>query len=282
MELMHALFTLSSAVTLKGIDGSALSPASLPHSLLLLPQATAKGALKAVPVAVSGAFHTELMQPARDALTEARAKSAPGTGIEAAAWAAFPAHADWSMAAGLLRRVGSRNLGCHASCPHPTLLSNSKLLSLPLPPLPHPSPQVLASVTINEPRIPIYSNVTAQPFKDAAEIAALLPRQLVEAVQWEGTIRALLAAGEGGAGGEGAKGEGRGGFTARAAWAVQGEVRVSVHNLVTPCVGWWCCRCAVQFPYLLAACPTSSPAAHLRCLHPDPPTFPPISPPPFP
>lgn len=34
-------------------------------------QATAKGALKAVPVAVSGAFHTELMQPARDALTEA-------------------------------------------------------------------------------------------------------------------------------------------------------------------------------------------------------------------
>ncbi|KAI7846366.1 hypothetical protein COHA_000078 [Chlorella ohadii] len=88
-------------------------------------QATAKGALKAVPVAVSGAFHTELMQPARDALTE-----------------------------------------------------------------------VLASVTINEPRIPIYSNVTAQPFKDAAEIAALLPRQLVEAVQWEGTIRALLAAGK--------------------------------------------------------------------------------------
>lgn len=51
-------------------------------------------------------------------------------------------------------------------------------------------------MTIHEPRIPIYSNVTAQPFKDAAEIAALLPRQLVEAVQWEGTIRALLGAGE--------------------------------------------------------------------------------------
>ena len=56
-------------------------------------------------------------------------------------------------------------------------------------------PQVLVSVTIREPRIPIYSNVTAQPFKDAAEVAALLPRQLVEPVQWEGTIRALLAAG---------------------------------------------------------------------------------------
>lgn len=33
-------------------------------------QATAKGALKAVPLAVSGAFHTPLMQPARDALTQ--------------------------------------------------------------------------------------------------------------------------------------------------------------------------------------------------------------------
>lgn len=33
-------------------------------------QATAKGALKAVQVAVSGAFHTPLMQPAREALTQ--------------------------------------------------------------------------------------------------------------------------------------------------------------------------------------------------------------------
>lgn len=34
-------------------------------------QATAKGALKAVPLAVSGAFHTPLMQPAREALEQA-------------------------------------------------------------------------------------------------------------------------------------------------------------------------------------------------------------------
>ncbi|EFN56454.1 hypothetical protein CHLNCDRAFT_22513 [Chlorella variabilis] len=88
-------------------------------------QATAKGALKAVPVAVSGAFHTPLMQPARDALT-----------------------------------------------------------------------QVLSSVSIREPRIPIYSNVTGEPFQGAADIAALLPRQLVEPVQWEGTIRKLVAAGK--------------------------------------------------------------------------------------
>jgi [acyl-carrier-protein] S-malonyltransferase len=88
-------------------------------------QATAKGALKAVAVAVSGAFHTSLMQPAREALEA-----------------------------------------------------------------------VLASVTISEPRIPIYSNVTGEPFRGAADIQAMLPRQLVEAVQWEGTVRKLVAAGE--------------------------------------------------------------------------------------
>ena len=32
--------------------------------------ATAAGAIKAVPLAVSGAFHTSLMQPAREALVE--------------------------------------------------------------------------------------------------------------------------------------------------------------------------------------------------------------------
>ena len=88
-------------------------------------QATAKGALKAVAVAVSGAFHTSLMQPAREALEA-----------------------------------------------------------------------VLASVAISEPRIPIYSNVTGEPFQGGAHIQAMLPRQLVEAVQWEGTVRKLVAAGE--------------------------------------------------------------------------------------
>lgn len=53
--------------------------------------------------------------------------------------------------------------------------------------------KVLAEVQFEEPRIPVYSNVTAQPFKDAAEIAALLPRQLVEPVQWEQAMKALVA-----------------------------------------------------------------------------------------
>ena len=87
--------------------------------------ATAKGALKAVSVAVSGAFHTELMAPAREKLTAA-----------------------------------------------------------------------LDGVTINNPVVPVYSNVTGEPFRDAKHIRELLPRQLVEPVRWEGTLRALVAAGK--------------------------------------------------------------------------------------
>lgn len=87
--------------------------------------ATARGALKAVPVAVSGAFHTQLMAPARDALT-----------------------------------------------------------------------QVLDSITINDPVITVYSNVTGEPFKDAEHIRQLLPRQLVEPVRWEFCLKALVASGK--------------------------------------------------------------------------------------
>ena len=87
--------------------------------------ATAKGALKAVSVAVSGAFHTELMAPARDALTTA-----------------------------------------------------------------------LSGVTIKDPVIPVYSNVTGEAFRDAAHIKEMLPRQLVEPVRWEMSVKAMVAAGK--------------------------------------------------------------------------------------
>lgn len=87
--------------------------------------ATQKGALKAVPVAVSGAFHTSLMAPARDALVAA-----------------------------------------------------------------------LEKVTFNDPIIPVYSNVTGTTFKDAQEIKELLPRQLVEPVKWEPTLKAMISAGK--------------------------------------------------------------------------------------
>lgn len=87
--------------------------------------ATKKGALKAVPVAVSGAFHTSLMSPARDALISA-----------------------------------------------------------------------LEKITISDPLVPVYSNVTGEPFKDAQEIRDLLPRQLVEPVKWEPTLKAIIASGK--------------------------------------------------------------------------------------
>ncbi len=87
--------------------------------------ATARGALKAVPVAVSGAFHTPLMAPARAALAAA-----------------------------------------------------------------------LDAVEVRDPAIPVYSNVTGEPFRDAAHVRELLPRQLCEPVRWEPTLRALVAAGK--------------------------------------------------------------------------------------
>lgn len=55
---------------------------------------------------------------------------------------------------------------------------------------------MLAEVTINEPRIPVYSNVTAQPFTSAAEIPGMLGRQLCEPVLWEQTMKNLIAEGK--------------------------------------------------------------------------------------
>lgn len=52
--------------------------------------------------------------------------------------------------------------------------------------------QVLASVSFQEPRIPVYSNVTGTPFGAVADIPAMLARQLVEPVLWENTITALV------------------------------------------------------------------------------------------
>ena len=44
--------------------------------------------------------------------------------------------------------------------------------------------KALAGVSLNKPRIPVYSNVTAGPFpEDEAEIKKLLMRQLTEPVQ---------------------------------------------------------------------------------------------------
>jgi [acyl-carrier-protein] S-malonyltransferase len=53
----------------------------------------------------------------------------------------------------------------------------------------------LAGVELLPPRVPVWSNVDAQPHTDAEEIRSLLVRQVVQPVLWEQTLRGLLAEG---------------------------------------------------------------------------------------
>src|SRR5262245_43877804 len=53
----------------------------------------------------------------------------------------------------------------------------------------------LAGVSLSPPRMPVWANVTAQPYADVAEIRATLARQVVEPVRWEDTMRGLLETG---------------------------------------------------------------------------------------
>jgi [acyl-carrier-protein] S-malonyltransferase len=51
----------------------------------------------------------------------------------------------------------------------------------------------LEKVIFSVPSAPVYSNVTAQPHTDAASIKRRLVEQIVSPVQWERTMRALMA-----------------------------------------------------------------------------------------
>lgn len=55
--------------------------------------------------------------------------------------------------------------------------------------------EAFASVPLTSPRLPVWSNVTAQPHGSPETIRDLLRRQITEPVRWEETIRQLLAAG---------------------------------------------------------------------------------------
>ncbi|WDI42856.1 ACP S-malonyltransferase [Bremerella sp. P1] len=79
------------------------------------------GAMKVIPLAVAGAFHTEIMRPAVDKLTAA-----------------------------------------------------------------------LANVTLKSPKIPVISNVDAQPHDNVEEIRSLLQQQVCSQVRWEQSMRYLL------------------------------------------------------------------------------------------
>jgi [acyl-carrier-protein] S-malonyltransferase len=55
----------------------------------------------------------------------------------------------------------------------------------------------LAQASLKTPRIPVYSNVDAQPHVDPEEIRGILVRQVISPVLWEGSMRNMLAAGAG-------------------------------------------------------------------------------------
>lgn len=88
------------------------------------PLAEKAGAMKTIPLAVAGAFHTPLMQPAVERLKKA-----------------------------------------------------------------------LSGVTLSKPRLPVVSNVDAEPHDDPEQIRELLVRQVVAPVRWEDSIRKMLSHG---------------------------------------------------------------------------------------
>jgi [acyl-carrier-protein] S-malonyltransferase len=53
----------------------------------------------------------------------------------------------------------------------------------------------LAGIKVATPRIPVWSNVDAQPHTDPATLRELLVRQVLSPVRWEETLRGLIAAG---------------------------------------------------------------------------------------
>lgn len=53
----------------------------------------------------------------------------------------------------------------------------------------------LAATVIRQPRIPVISNVDAQPHADPATIKKILARQVTSPVQWETTVKTLLTKG---------------------------------------------------------------------------------------
>ena len=55
--------------------------------------------------------------------------------------------------------------------------------------------RILATIDIESPRIPVWSNVDAQPHREPEEIRGLLVRQVLQPVRWEETMRNLFADG---------------------------------------------------------------------------------------
>ncbi len=97
--------------------------------------------------------------------------------------------------------------GSNAACERVAeLASQGQLHAIPLAvagafhtPLMKPADEILAAALneteIRSPRIPVYSNVDANPHETPAEIRDILVRQILSPVLWEQTMRKLLAEG---------------------------------------------------------------------------------------
>lgn len=58
-------------------------------------------------------------------------------------------------------------------------------------PAAEPMKAVLETVTINRPRMPVYSNVTALRYKSSKELQKLLTKQIYSPVKWEQVVQNL-------------------------------------------------------------------------------------------
>jgi len=55
--------------------------------------------------------------------------------------------------------------------------------------------EAVSAIIIQAPRVPVISNITAQPLPDVAAIRAELPAQLTNPVRWTESVRYLLGQG---------------------------------------------------------------------------------------
>ena len=85
-----------------------------------------------------------------------------------------------------ISEAGGKVIALNVSC-----ANHSPLLAGALPDF----AEALAAAVFNQPKIPVYLNVTAAPENEPEAIRAIMGRQIVSMVRWKDSIEAMLAAG---------------------------------------------------------------------------------------